>query len=183
MDMVGFNTRRFIIIALFIVLNMTFLDSFKWAAFKHSNAVCTISRIFKTRLDQYNNKNDRSPRFDAPNNRNKPSNGNTRSTASPPAKLKDDFLAELFPKPSNLKMTTATDRVRIDRPHSQENRVPFSALHTGQKLRGRIITVADFGLFVDVGTKKDGLVHIRDISKDYFVENLVNRFIPGVSAS
>lgn len=32
---------------------------------------------------------------------------------------------------------------------------------------------------MDVGTSKDGLVHIRDISSDYFVSNLHSKFAPG----
>ena len=28
-----------------------------------------------------------------------------------------------------------------------------------------------FGMFVDVGAKRDGLVHVKDISKDYFINN------------
>ena len=36
-----------------------------------------------------------------------------------------------------------------------------------------------FGIFVDVGSTKDGLLHIKDLSKDYFVENIKNKFIPG----
>ena len=34
-------------------------------------------------------------------------------------------------------------------------------------------------MFVDVGTQKDGLVHIRDISKDYFVQNIQSKFVIG----
>ena len=26
-------------------------------------------------------------------------------------------------------------------------------------------------MFVDIGTKRDGLVHVKDISKDYFINN------------
>jgi len=32
---------------------------------------------------------------------------------------------------------------------------------------------------VDVGSKKDGLVHIKDVSKDYFIQDLGSRFIAG----
>lgn len=28
-----------------------------------------------------------------------------------------------------------------------------------------------FGMFVDIGSKRDGLVHVKDISKDYFINN------------
>ena len=36
-----------------------------------------------------------------------------------------------------------------------------------------------FGLFVDIGAKRDGLVHVKDISKDYFIQNHEQKFIPG----
>eukprot|EP01038_Epipyxis_sp_PR26KG_P013310 gene13310-17832_t len=68
---------------------------------------------------------------------------------------------------------------KVARIHDMSTRNPLSSLKAGDKYRGRIITVAEFGLFVDIGTRKDGLVHIKDISKDYFVENLPAKFIPG----
>ena len=68
---------------------------------------------------------------------------------------------------------------KVERVHSPESRVSLSQLSTGQKVRGRIISVKEFGLFVDVGSKRDGLVHIKDVSKDYFVSNLESKFVPG----
>lgn len=67
----------------------------------------------------------------------------------------------------------------VERVHSPASRVPLSELTIGQKLRGRIISVKDFGLFVDVGSKRDGLVHIKDVSKDYFISQLETKFVPG----
>eukprot|EP00597_Dinobryon_sp_UTEXLB2267_P009210 CAMPEP_0170085786 /NCGR_PEP_ID=MMETSP0019_2-20121128/20584_1 /TAXON_ID=98059 /ORGANISM="Dinobryon sp., Strain UTEXLB2267" /LENGTH=289 /DNA_ID=CAMNT_0010302425 /DNA_START=375 /DNA_END=1240 /DNA_ORIENTATION=+ len=46
-------------------------------------------------------------------------------------------------------------------------------------MKGRIISMANYGLFVDVGSKKDGLVHVKDVSKDYFIPDLKSRFRPG----
>ena len=34
-------------------------------------------------------------------------------------------------------------------------------------------------MFVDVGSQKDGLLHIKDVSRDYFIQDLESRFIPG----
>jgi len=59
------------------------------------------------------------------------------------------------------------------------DRVALSSLSAGQKLKGRIISIKPFGLFVDVGSAKDGLVHIKDISKDYFVQDHTRQFSPG----
>ena len=35
------------------------------------------------------------------------------------------------------------------------------------------------GLFVDVGSKRDGLVHIKDVSRDSFVNRLDSKYYPG----
>jgi predicted RNA-binding protein with RPS1 domain len=67
----------------------------------------------------------------------------------------------------------------IPRLHAPADRVPLDTLQVGQKLSGRVISVTKFGMFVDVGSKKDGLVHIKDVSKDYFVHNLQKRYHPG----
>ena len=34
-------------------------------------------------------------------------------------------------------------------------------------------------MFVDVGTNKDGLVHVKDVSNSYFIENIESKFSPG----
>lgn len=35
-------------------------------------------------------------------------------------------------------------------------------------------------MFVDIGTLKDGLVHIKDMSKDYFTKNHASKYLPGM---
>ena len=60
-----------------------------------------------------------------------------------------------------------------------ENRCELDELEVGQQIRGRVISVKDFGMFVDVGSRKDGLVHVKDVSKDYFIQDLQSRFLPG----
>ena len=37
----------------------------------------------------------------------------------------------------------------------------------GMKLSGTVRNVVDFGAFVDIGVKQDGLVHISKLSKKY----------------
>ena len=34
-----------------------------------------------------------------------------------------------------------------------------------------VLSLDRFGMFVDVGAKRDGLVHVKDISKEYFINN------------
>lgn len=67
----------------------------------------------------------------------------------------------------------------VTRIHAPEDRVPLSALIVGQKLKGRIINMKEFGMFVDIGSKKDGLVHVKDISKDYFINKIESKYSPG----
>jgi len=40
---------------------------------------------------------------------------------------------------------------KVERVHAPADRVPLSQLTQGQKVRGRIISVKEFGLFVDIG--------------------------------
>jgi hypothetical protein len=100
----------------------------------------------------------------------------------------------------------ATKEPEVARLHATADRVPLATLEPGQQLRGRIVSVKEcvslrdmlsrprpprsfrcsflpssprFGLFVDVGAKRDGLVHVKDISKDYFIQNHEQKFIAG----
>ncbi|WP_306049725.1 S1 RNA-binding domain-containing protein [Staphylococcus aureus] len=43
-------------------------------------------------------------------------------------------------------------------------------LQEGMKLSGTVRNVVDFGAFVDIGVKQDGLVHVSKLSKK-FVKN------------
>lgn len=43
----------------------------------------------------------------------------------------------------------------------------ISDLKPGMKLQGTVRNVVDFGIFVDIGVKQDGLVHISHLSKSY----------------
>ena len=46
----------------------------------------------------------------------------------------------------------------------------FEDLRVGMELTGTVRNVVDFGCFVDVGVKHDGLVHISELSEK-FVKN------------
>lgn len=43
-------------------------------------------------------------------------------------------------------------------------------LKVGMKLQGTVRNVVDFGVFVDIGVKQDGLVHISKMS-DHFIKD------------
>lgn len=58
----------------------------------------------------------------------------------------------------------ATDRTEKDHLAS---RISWKCLQVGQKLRGTVIDIRAFGIFVDVGTERDGLVHRSRVSGRY----------------
>jgi predicted RNA-binding protein with RPS1 domain len=66
---------------------------------------------------------------------------------------------------------------KIKRP--QLKRIPLDDLSVGQKVKGRVISIAAYGLYVDVGTSRDGLLHIKEVSNSYFVQDLESKFYPG----
>jgi uncharacterized protein len=43
-------------------------------------------------------------------------------------------------------------------------------LRVGMRLKGTVRNVVDFGAFVDIGVKQDGLVHVSEMA-DHFVKN------------
>ena len=43
----------------------------------------------------------------------------------------------------------------------------FDDLEVGMEMEGTVRNVVDFGAFVDIGVKNDGLVHISEMSKRY----------------
>ena len=61
-------------------------------------------------------------------------------------------------------------REEMPKPVLREDVLKFEDLREGQILTGTIRNVTDFGAFVDVGVKHDGLVHISELSNS-FVKN------------
>ena len=45
----------------------------------------------------------------------------------------------------------------------------YEDLKPGMQLQGTVRNVVDFGVFVDIGVKQDGLVHISKLSDSYVV--------------
>jgi len=45
-------------------------------------------------------------------------------------------------------------------------KIALSDLEPGQKFTGRVVSVAGFGAFVDIGAERDGLVHISKIANE-----------------
>lgn len=61
-------------------------------------------------------------------------------------------------------------RDNFDAPILRQDILSASDLRVGQKLEGAVRNVVDFGAFVDIGIKNDGLIHVSDLSKN-FVKN------------
>jgi predicted RNA-binding protein with RPS1 domain len=45
-------------------------------------------------------------------------------------------------------------------------KTPLSELEVGAEIVGRVVGIADFGAFVDIGAETDGLIHISELSEE-----------------
>lgn len=68
---------------------------------------------------------------------------------------------------------------KVKRPLGFDDRVPLSAYFPGMVLTGTVISLTGFGAYVDVGTECDGLLHISQITRDFFVEHPRQVLSPG----
>ena len=68
---------------------------------------------------------------------------------------------------SNLLNPLRDPRDDMPRPILRSDVLKIEDLKVGMKLQGTVRNVVDFGAFIDVGLKNDGLVHISKISKTY----------------
>ena len=68
---------------------------------------------------------------------------------------------------SSLKAPKRDFRDQYDAPILKENILKLEDLKVGMKLQGTVRNVVDFGAFIDIGIKNDGLVHISKITKKY----------------
>lgn len=62
---------------------------------------------------------------------------------------------------------TADVRDGHDAPILREDVLSMDDLHEGLQLQGVVRNVVDFGAFVDIGVKEDGLIHISKLSEKY----------------
>jgi len=68
---------------------------------------------------------------------------------------------------NSLKAPKRDFRNQYDAPILKENILKLEDLKVGMKLQGTVRNVVDFGAFIDIGIKNDGLVHISKITKKY----------------
>ena len=65
----------------------------------------------------------------------------------------------------NLQKPGRDPRESMPKPILRQDVVKMEDLSTGMKLEGTVRNVVDFGAFVDIGVKQDGLLHISQMSK------------------
>jgi len=68
---------------------------------------------------------------------------------------------------------------RVKRPVPFQDRVPLANLASGAELNGTVISLTNFGAYVDVGTDCDGLLHVSQMTREYFVEHPRQIVSPG----
>ncbi len=67
----------------------------------------------------------------------------------------------------NLQKPLRDPREEIDKPILRQDVLSIEDLKLGMKLKGTVRNVLDFGAFVDIGIKNDGLVHISKLAKKF----------------
>ena len=55
----------------------------------------------------------------------------------------------------------------------------LEALQVGQQFSGQVVGILEFGVYVDIGAVRDGLLHIKDVSREYFVKSIDDKFSMG----
>ncbi|WP_256061950.1 S1 RNA-binding domain-containing protein, partial [Staphylococcus aureus] len=70
----------------------------------------------------------------------------------------------------SLKAPNRDPRDEFETPILKSDVLSIEDLKEGMKLSGTVRNVVDFGAFIDIGVKQDGLVHVSKLSKK-FVKN------------
>ena len=66
-----------------------------------------------------------------------------------------------------LKMPSRDPRDEFEKPILKSDILKLENLKVGMKLQGTVRNVVDFGVFIDIGLKNDGLAHISKLTKKY----------------
>ncbi|MHB8905771.1 MAG: Tex family protein [Melioribacteraceae bacterium] len=72
----------------------------------------------------------------------------------------------------NLKKPGRDPREEMPKPILRSDVLKMEDLEKGMKLKGTVRNVVDFGAFVDIGVKQDGLLHISQIANKYVKDPL-----------
>uniref|UniRef100_A0A7S4MUR0 S1 motif domain-containing protein n=1 Tax=Odontella aurita TaxID=265563 RepID=A0A7S4MUR0_9STRA len=84
----------------------------------------------------------------------------------------------MFYKEISRKKKRDTRTVRPT-PVGSSDRVPLSDIQIGSTLPGTVISLTNFGAYVDVGTECDGLLHVSQITRKVFVQHPREVLRPG----
>ena len=68
---------------------------------------------------------------------------------------------------NELKKPGRDPRDEMPKPILKSDVLKIEDLQVGMELMGTVRNVVDFGAFIDIGIKNDGLVHISEISDKY----------------
>lgn len=71
----------------------------------------------------------------------------------------------------NLAKPGRDPREEMPKPILRSDVLKMEDLEIGMKLMGTVRNVVDFGAFVDIGVKQDGLIHISEIKTDKFIKH------------
>jgi uncharacterized protein len=71
---------------------------------------------------------------------------------------------------SNLAKPGRDPREELPKPHLRQDVLRMEDLEPGMRLTGTVRNVVDFGAFVDIGVKQDGLIHVSELA-ERFVRN------------
>ncbi|MFA4923604.1 MAG: S1 RNA-binding domain-containing protein, partial [Ignavibacteriaceae bacterium] len=67
----------------------------------------------------------------------------------------------------NLKKPGRDPREELPKPLLRSDVLKIEDLQPGMKLKGTVRNVVDFGAFVDIGVKQDGLLHVSQIANKF----------------
>lgn len=77
------------------------------------------------------------------------------------------------------KQQEKTQAARVRRPVGFDGRTPLTALVPGMSASGVVISLTEFGAYIDIGSERDGLLHISQISEGDFIEHPRQVLTPG----
>ncbi len=79
-----------------------------------------------------------------------------------------EAAAEAEEKPAGAEAEAEAEKEPAEKPkpkRKKKKKTPLSELTSGAETSGRVVGIADFGAFVDIGADTDGLVHISELSE------------------
>lgn len=97
-------------------------------------------------------------------------NARQKATSKKVKKLPDDSLSEVYVSRVNVSngaFEVCRSLEDVKKLHATQERmmIPASELEPGEELSGKIVRVYPYGVIVDVGANRNGLLHITNIAK------------------